>query len=157
MERKQNDDCGRKAAKTVGQCRVSRRVSPSVRHSPRIMAFRAATVVAALLLARRTGIGAWDVGAMYGAPSPLRARLTDVAVWRNRAYACWPRLDGEQPVTLLELPWPETDQYRRPRWKPRGPFRAEQQVRGVCVRLVLVEEGGNFFKKIKTFSLCTPS
>lgn len=69
---------------------------------------------------------AWNTGRLYG--TPMRARLTDVAVWRNRAYACWPRADASQPVTLLELPWPETGDEQSPTWTPRRPFYADQQV-----------------------------
>lgn len=70
---------------------------------------------------------AWDTDRLYG--TPTRARLTDVVVWRNRAYACWPRADASQPVTLLELPWPETaDGQASSSWTPRRPFYADQQV-----------------------------
>lgn len=75
---------------------------------------------------------AWNVTRLYGTPLP--ARLTDVAVWRNRAYACWPRVDASsQPVTLLELPWPETREHpwgalTAVRWSPRRSFHADQQV-----------------------------
>ncbi|VVC35618.1 Six-bladed beta-propeller, TolB-like,Major royal jelly protein/protein yellow [Cinara cedri] len=86
---------------------------------------------------------AWNVTRLYGiGPAGPPVRLTDVAVWRNRAYACWPRLDASQPVTLLELPWPETtdQQLRAPpgfgsAWKPRGPFRADQQELEDCRRI----------------------
>lgn len=72
---------------------------------------------------------AWNTGKLYG--TPMRARLTDVAVWRNRAYACWPRADASQPVTLLELPWPETADEQPEQlssWTLRRPFYADQQV-----------------------------
>ncbi|KAL4131670.1 hypothetical protein QTP88_008949 [Uroleucon formosanum] len=71
---------------------------------------------------------AWNTVRLYG--TPMRARLTDVAVWRNHAYACWPRADASQPVTLLELPWPETvdEQPQQPSsWTPSRPFCADQQ------------------------------
>ncbi|XP_060851578.1 uncharacterized protein LOC132929946 isoform X3 [Rhopalosiphum padi] len=73
---------------------------------------------------------AWDTDRLYG--TPTRARLTDVVVWRNRAYACWPRADASQPVTLLELPWPETaDGQASSSWTPRRPFYADQQIQSV--------------------------
>ncbi|XP_050432595.1 uncharacterized protein LOC126840723 [Adelges cooleyi] len=72
----------------------------------------------------------WNVTEHYGLHGGVR--LSDVVVWRNRAYACVPRLDGRQPVTLLELPWPEVadptaaaDPTRN--WRPRKTFRADQQ------------------------------
>lgn len=80
---------------------------------------------------------AWDTGRMYG--TPMRARLTDVAVWRNRAYACWPRTDASQPVTLLELPWPETDNEQSLSWKPRRPFYADQQVSVSTLRYSIIK------------------
>ncbi|XP_015368116.1 PREDICTED: uncharacterized protein LOC107164709 [Diuraphis noxia] len=76
----------------------------------------------------RWPVVAWNTDGLYGTPMP--ARLTDVAVWRNRAYACWPRADVTQPVTLLELPWPETvdEQAQQPSsWTPHRPFYADQQ------------------------------
>jgi len=72
---------------------------------------------------------AWNTERLYG--TSMRARLTDVAVWRNRAYACWPRADASQPVTLLELPWPETvdeQLQQRSSWIHRRPFYSDQQV-----------------------------
>jgi len=106
------------------------------------MTTRPTVVVAAALLfwwcSAAAIVSAWNTTGLYGA---TRVRLTDVAVWRNRAYACWPRLDASQPVTLLELPWPETaaGQSVAQRWKPKTPFRADQQVSGerlafVCYR-----------------------
>lgn len=91
-------------------------------------------------------VSAWDVAGLYGTPlpPPPLVRLVDVAVWRNRAYACWPRADPSQPVTLLELPWPETGGELPPRWKPRGPFRTDQQVRA---------RDRSFFNKLLCYSL----
>lgn len=81
---------------------------------------------------------AWNTDRLYG--TRMRARLTDLAVWRNRAYACWPRADASQPVTLLELPWPETvdEQPQQPSsWTPSRPFYADQQVSTpICVIIV---------------------
>ncbi|XP_003243824.2 uncharacterized protein LOC100575968 [Acyrthosiphon pisum] len=79
---------------------------------------------------------AWNTDRLYG--TRMRARLTDVAVWRNRAYACWPRADASQPVTLLELPWPETidEQSQQPSsWTPSRPFYADQQKLYDCHRV----------------------
>ncbi|XP_025423669.1 uncharacterized protein LOC112693016 [Sipha flava] len=89
-------------------------------------------VAAALWWCSAATVSAWNITRLYGTSVP--ARLTDVAVWRNRAYACWPRADAAQPVTLLELPWPETKErpWAPARWTPRRSFHADQQKIGDC-------------------------
>lgn len=150
MERKQNDDCGRKAAKTAGQCRVSRRVSPSVRHSPHhgvsCRSRRGRTAVGAPYRNRGLGRGrdVWRAVTVTG-PFDRRGRVAEQGVRvlaaagrrtaRHTARTSVAR-DRPIPATALETPRPV-------------PRRTTGEG---CVRPFGVGGGrGKFFQKNKNF------